>query len=61
MTLIITCSGATWQKLEIFSLAELPIGISDLQTMRSGDKPNPRSSLTLDCVGFVLGSPVDLG
>lgn len=58
---MITCSGATWQKFEIFSLTELPIGISDLQTIRSGDKPNPRNSLTLDCVGLVLGSPVDFG
>jgi hypothetical protein len=37
------------------------MGFSDRQTMRSGDKPNPRNSLTLDCVGFVFGSPVDFG
>lgn len=58
---IVTCSLATWQKLEIFSFAESLIGFSDLQNMKSGDKPNPRSSLTLDCVGFVLASPVELG
>ena len=56
-----TCSGATWQKFDIFSLTDISNGVWLLQTIRSGDKPNPRNCLTLCCVGFVFCSPVALG
>lgn len=56
-----TCSGATWQKFDILSLTSWPIGFSERQTIRSGDSPKPRSSLTDACVGFVFGSPVERG
>ena len=57
----LTCSGATWQKFEILSFTACPIGFSLRHTIRSGDSPRPLSSLTLACVGFVLGSPVVRG
>lgn len=57
----ITWSGSTWQKLLIFCFTSTPMGFSDRQTIRSGLRPHPRSSLTELCVGFVLGSPVALG
>lgn len=57
----LTCSGPTWQKLDIFSLTVWSIGFSERHNIRSGDKPSPLNSLTDDCVGFVLGSPVDFG
>lgn len=56
-----TRSGLTWQKLETFFFTSSPIGSSLRQTMRSGLRPEPRSSLTLAWVGLVFGSPVDLG
>lgn len=37
------------------------IGISLLQTIKSGDSPDPLSSFTLACVGLVFDSPVDFG
>lgn len=56
-----TCSGLTWQKLEIFFLTSSMIGISLRHTMRSGLKPEPLNSLTLAWVGLVFDSPVDFG
>lgn len=84
-----TCSGSTWQNMEIFSLTAVSNGVEQRQTIcqdgnqktisdtsiniyltshrlayrltRSGDKPSPRSSRTLFCVGLVFCSPVELG
>lgn len=56
-----TWSGATWQKLDIFSLTLWLIGFSERHKIKSGDNPRPLNSRTDDCVGLVLGSPVDLG
>lgn len=58
---MITCSGATWQKFDIFSFTVWLIGFSDRHNIKSGDKPRPLSSRTEDCVGLVLGSPVAFG
>ena len=49
------------REFDIFSLTLSSTGFSLLQTMRSGEIPRPRNSLTLACVGFVLCSPVAFG
>ena len=59
--IILTWFTPTWQKFDIFSLTLSSTGFSLLQTMRSGEIPRPRNSLTLACVGFVLCSPVAFG
>lgn len=59
--ILFTCSGDTWQKLDILCLTDWSMGFSERHTIKSGDKPNPRSSLTLACVGLVLCSPVEDG